>query len=66
MSSKSAAQPPLKNHTAFSGKTLLFVGLAMITIYFLTVVMYPMLFNPERNRSRSILDQPVLPPPIIK
>lgn len=66
MSSKSAAQPPLRNHTAFSGKTLLYIGLAMIVIYFMTVVLYPMIYNPERNRDSSILDQPVLPPPVIK
>ncbi|AZZ35393.1 hypothetical protein CIK05_00780 [Bdellovibrio sp. qaytius] len=64
MSSKSTAQPPLRNNSAFSGRTLLFVGLAMIAIYFLTMVVYPMIFNSERNRSNSLLHQPIIPPPI--
>lgn len=64
MSSKSDAQPPIKNHTFFSGKTILLVGLAIIVIYLLTVVMYPLIFTSERERDSSILDQPVIPPPI--
>ena len=64
MSAKSTAQPPLRNHTAFSGKTLLYIALAMITIYFMAVVLYPMLFNSERVRGSSLMDQPVIPPPM--
>lgn len=66
MSSKSAAQPPVRNNTYFSGKTIMFIALAMIAIYFLTVVVYPLIFNSERDIEidTSVLDQPVIPPPI--
>ncbi len=64
MSSKSAAHPPTKNHTYFSGKIIAFIGLAIIAIYLLTVIVYPLVFNSERNADTSVLDQPVVPPPM--
>lgn len=64
MSSKSDAQPPIRNHTHFSGTTILLVALVMIAIYLLTVVVFPLVFNSEREPNSPILDQPVIPPPI--
>lgn len=66
MSNKSAAHPPSRNHTAFSRKTIIVVGLGMIAVFFLTVVVYPMIFNSNTNDSSTVIDQPVMPAPVIK
>lgn len=62
MSSKSAAHTQPRTHSLFSRGTIFFVGLAMIVVYLLTVVVYPLIFNSERNRDSTTIDQPITPP----
>lgn len=49
MSAKSTAQPPSHDHTLFSHKFIIFAGLAIAAVFFITVSYYPLIFGPENR-----------------
>jgi hypothetical protein len=48
-----------------SKKTLAYFSLLMIVIFGITVVVYPLLFNPEIKSKSSPVNQPVTAPPAL-